>query len=217
MNIAPVIDSTLLKADATREDIVNLCREAIELSFAAVCVNPVRLETVVSALLGSKVAPCTVIAFPLGAVSPEDKAREAGRVLEIGAREIDMVINIGAVKDREWAIVADEIRQVARKVEDAGAILKVIVETALLTRQELEQVCYIARDEGADYIKTSTGFSTRGVSLEDVQLIKGFVGDDIKIKASGGIRDYRFALQLIEAGANRLGASNARNLLKDSI
>ena len=102
-------------------------------------------------------------------------------------------------------------------MEDAGAILKVIVETALLTRQELEQVCYIARDEGADYIKTSTGFSTRGVSLEDVRLIKGFVGDDIKIKASGGIRDYRFALQLIEAGANRLGASNARNLLKDSI
>ena len=128
-----------------------------------------------------------------------------------------MVANIGAVKDREWAVVAEEIRQVARKVEDAGGILKVIVETALLTRQELEQICYLARDEGADYIKTSTGFSTRGVSLEDVRLIKGFVGDDIKIKASGGIREYRFALQLLEAGANRLGVSSARNLLKDSV
>ncbi|MGI6550021.1 MAG: deoxyribose-phosphate aldolase [Syntrophomonadales bacterium] len=214
MNIASVIDSTLLKADATREDIENLCREARESGFAAVCVNPVRLETAASALLGSSVAPCTVIAFPLGAVSPEDKAREIARVIGLGAREVDMVVNIGAIKDQDWTVVEEEIRLASHKVEDAGGILKVIVETALLTGDELKRVCLMARDLGADYIKTSTGFSTRGASLEDVRMIREFVGDEMKIKASGGIRDYQFALQLVEAGANRLGVSNARNLIK---
>jgi len=213
LNIASVIDSTLLKADATREDIVNLCREAVNFGFAAVCVNPVRLETVVTALLGSTVAPCTVVAFPLGAMSPEDKAREVARALGLGAREIDMVVNIGAIKDRDWALVEEEVRLASRKIEDAGGILKTIVETALLTREELRRVCCIARDAGADYIKTSTGFSTRGASLEDVRLIREFAGNEVKIKASGGIRDHQFALQLLEAGANRLGVSNARNLI----
>ena len=171
MNIAPFIDSTLLKADATREQIASLCREARELGFAAVCVNPVRLEIAVSTLLGTPVAPCTVVAFPLGAVSPEDKAREIARALGLGAREIDMVVGIGAVKDQDWAIIEEEIRLASRKVEDAGGLLKVIVETALLTREELKRVCYIARDGGVDYIKTSTGFSTRGASI-DVQLIR---------------------------------------------
>ncbi|MGE5544594.1 MAG: deoxyribose-phosphate aldolase [Bacillota bacterium] len=216
MDIASVIDSTLLKADATREEIVSLCREAVDLGFAAVCVNPVRLETAVSALLGSTVAPCTVVAFPLGAISPEDKAREVARALGLGAREIDMVVNIGAIKDRDWAVVEEEIRLASARVEDAGGILKIIVETALLTREELKQVCQVARDSGADYIKTSTGFSTRGASLEDVRLIRVFIGNYVRIKASGGIRDYQSALELIEAGANRLGASNARNLIKNS-
>lgn len=214
MSIASSIDSTLLKADATRVDIVDLCREAVDLGFAAVCVNPVRLETAVSALLGSAVAPCTVVAFPLGALSPEDKAWEVTRALGLGAREIDMVINIGAVKDQDWVVVKEEIRLASSKVEDAGGILKTIVETALLTREELRQVCHIAREAGADYIKTSTGFSTRGASVEDVQLIREFVGNDVKIKASGAIRDHQFAVQLLEAGANRLGISNARNLFK---
>ncbi len=214
MNLASVIDSTLLRADATREEIVNLCREARESGFAAVCVNPVRLEIAVSHLLGSPVAPCTVVAFPLGAVSPEDKAREIARALGIGAREVDMVVNIGAIKDQDWDVVEEEMRLASRQVEDAGGVLKVIVETALLTRGELRQVCIMARDTGADYVKTSTGFSTRGASLEDVHLIREFIGDDVKIKASGGIRDHQFALQLIEAGANRLGVSNARNLIK---
>lgn len=213
MNIASVIDSTLLRADATREEIVNLCREARDLGFAAVCVNPVRLEVVVSVLLGSSVAPCTVIAFPLGAAGAEDKAREVAGALEMGAREVDMVVNIGAIKDQDWAAVEKEIRLAVRKVDSAGGLLKTIVETALLTREELRRVCYIARDLGADYVKTSTGFSARGASLEDVRLMREFVGNGVRIKASGGIRDYRFALQLIEAGADRLGVSNARNLI----
>ncbi len=213
MNIAPIIDSTLLKAEATREQIVNLCREACDLGFAAVCVNPVRLQMVVSALSGSSVAPCTVIAFPLGATGAEGKVREVMEALEIGAQEIDMVVNIGAIKDQDWGVVEKEILLAVRKVEAAGGIFKLIVETALLTRKELQKVCYLARDQGVDFVKTSTGFSTRGASIEDVKLIREFVGNDVRIKASGGIRDCQFAFQLINAGADRLGVSNAKNLV----
>ncbi|NLB18083.1 MAG: deoxyribose-phosphate aldolase [Syntrophomonadaceae bacterium] len=171
MNISSMIDSTLLKAEATHQDIEKLCREACQFGFAAVCVNPFRLPLVVKMLEGTVVDTCTVAAFPLGAIAPHAKAEEVKRYLEMGADEVDMVLNIGAIKEGDFACVAREINLAVSKVAKEGRLLKVIVETALLNRDELEKVCYIARKEGADFIKTSTGFSSRGASREDVRLI----------------------------------------------
>lgn len=215
MEIAEYIDSTLLKADVTADQIDGLCREAIAFGFAAVCVNPFRLEQAVNALAGTGTAPCTVVGFPLGAVPTRQKLAEIDAALEVGAREIDMVMNIGWFKEQEYIAVAEEIRLASLKTKQAGAILKVIVETALLDREELRRASIIVRDGGADFIKTSTGFSTRGVSLDDLICIKETVGEDIRIKASGGIQTHDFALKLIKAGADRLGSSNARAILKE--
>ncbi|NLV16221.1 MAG: deoxyribose-phosphate aldolase [Syntrophomonadaceae bacterium] len=215
MDIRPLIDSTLLKAEATHQDIGKLCREACQFGFAAVCVNPFRLPLVVKMLEGSAVAACTVAAFPLGAMTPSAKAEEVERALEMGADEVDMVLNIGAVKDGDFTGVAREINLAVNKVAKGRGLLKVIAETALLNRDELQMVCRIAREEGVDFIKTSTGFSSRGASREDVRLIRAFAGEDIRIKASGGIRDYQYAVQLIQEGADRLGVSNAANLVRD--
>ncbi len=216
MNIAGYIDSTLLRADAVQEEVVELCREAAESGFAAVCVNPGRLVLAAECLAGSGVSPCTVVGFPLGAVDTYQKMAEIDWALEHGAMEIDMVMNIGAFKDQEYIAVAEEIRLASLRVRKVpGAILKVIVETALLDREELRKASIVVKDGGADFIKTSTGFSSRGVSLEDLQCIKDTVGDSIMIKASGGIKTRDFALKLIKAGADRLGTSSARDLMKE--
>lgn len=216
MDIASRIDSTLLRADARREEIEDLCREARTLGFAAVCVNPFRLPLVVSLLKGSPVAPCTVVAFPLGACSARDKSREIARALEQGARELDMVLNIGAIKDQDFRLIAGEVSLALREVSSAGAILKVILETSLLNEYEIAQICKIARGEGVHFVKTSTGFGPRGATVEDVLLLRECVGTEVGVKAAGGIREREFALRLIQAGADRLGTSNALGLLGSS-
>lgn len=212
LQIKAKIDSTLLKADATRRDIEVLCREALEQGFAAVCVNPDRLPLAVKLLDGSGVASCTVAAFPLGALPAAEKEYEVRNALGLGAAEVDMVVNIGAVKDSDYVAVADEIRRAATAVRSERAILKVIVETALLSQDELVRVCRLAREEGAHFVKTSTGFSTRGATVEDIKFIRACVGSDMRIKASGGIRSIQQASELVTAGADRLGISNAGNL-----
>lgn len=216
MNIERYIDSTLLRADASHDEVIELCREAVEKGFAAVCVNPGRLVLASEYLAGSDVRPCTVVGFPLGAVDTYQKMAEIDWALEHGAKEIDMVMNIGAFKDQEYIAVAEEIRMASLRVRKIPeAILKVIVETALLDREELRKAAIVVKDGGADFIKTSTGFSSRGVSLEDLQCIKETVGESLRIKASGGIKTRDFALKLIKAGADRLGTSNARDLIKE--
>ncbi|MGE5423208.1 MAG: deoxyribose-phosphate aldolase [Ignavibacteriales bacterium] len=216
MDIAGHIDSTLLRPDAAREEVIELCSEAVDMGYAAVCVNPGRLVLAVECLAGSSVAPCTVVGFPLGAHDTTQKLVEVEWALEHGAREIDMVMNIGAFKDQEYISVAEEIRLASLKVKQfPGAVLKVIVETALLDREELRRAAIVVKDGGADYIKTSTGFSSRGVNLEDLQCIRETVGDGLKIKASGGIKTRDFALRLIKAGADRIGTSSARDIMKE--
>ncbi len=213
MNFREKVDSTLLRADATHAEIVELCREACEQGFAAVCVNPSRLELVVRNLENAGVASCTVAAFPLGAEPVEAKVEAVKRALGMGAAEIDMVMNIGAVKDKDFLAVSREIRESVRAVREGGGLLKLIVETALLNEEELSEVCRLAVNEGVDFIKTSTGFSTRGATVEDVVLIRKCVGTQVGVKASGGIRTWQSACDLVTAGADRLGISNAGRLL----
>ncbi|MGE5371657.1 MAG: deoxyribose-phosphate aldolase [Solirubrobacterales bacterium] len=212
-DIADYIDATLLRPDATKEEIIRLCTQAKDHEFAAVCINPSRLELAAAELKWSPVALCTVIGFPLGAAPPQLKLTEMEWALNAGAREIDMVMNIGWFKDKEYIAVAEEIRLAARLVKEHGALLKVIVETALLDREELRRAAIVVREGGADFIKTSTGFASRGVSLEDLQVIQDAIGKDIKIKASGGIKTHDFAIKLIRAGADRLGSSSPIELL----
>ena len=201
------IDHTLLKADATVEQIIKLCNEAREYKFASVCVNSCWVRLCAEQLRGSDVAVCTVVGFPLGAMIPEAKAFEAEAAVENGATEVDMVINIGALKSKDYRMVAKDINDVAKAVHDRGALLKVIIETCLLTQEEKVIACLLAKNAGADYVKTSTGFSTAGATVEDVALMRKVVGDDMCIKAAGGIRDRETAEKMIEAGANRIGAS----------
>lgn len=192
-----------------------LCQEARFLKVAAVCVNPGRLELVVEKLFGSGISPCTVAGFPLGAFTTVQKLSEIDWALAKGAKEIDMVMNIGDFKDQEYIKVAEEIRMASRRAKNARAVLKVIVETAMLTREELRRASIVVRDGGADYIKTSSGYSSRGVSLEDLQVIREAVGESIKIKASGGIKTHDFAIKLIKSGANRLGTSSAGEIIRE--
>ncbi|MGE5403915.1 MAG: deoxyribose-phosphate aldolase [Candidatus Saccharibacteria bacterium] len=215
IEIAKYLDSTLLRADATAGEVIKLCQDAKNLGVAAVCINPWRLDLARERLVGSEVALCTVIGFPLGACDVERKLDEIDWAMDRGATEIDMVMNIGAFKDQEYITVAEEIRLAARRVQERGGLLKVIVETALLNPEELRRACIVVRDGGADYIKTSTGFSTRGVSLDDIHIIRKSVGDALKIKASGGVKTHDFALKLIKAGADRLGTSSAREVMKE--
>ncbi len=201
------IDHTLLKADASVEQIIQLCSEAREYKFASVCVNSCWVRLCAEQLRGSGVAVCTVVGFPLGAMIPEAKAFEAEAAVENGATEVDMVINIGALKSKDYRMVAKDINDVAKAVHDRGALLKVIIETCLLTQEEKVIACLLAKNAGADYVKTSTGFSTAGATVEDVALMRKVVGDDMCIKAAGGIRDRETAEKMIEAGADRIGAS----------
>lgn len=212
-NIASVIDHTLLKPETTEEMIIKLCKEAEEYGFYSVCVNP-NYVSLASEILGdSDVKIATVVGFPLGANTKEVKAYETRKAIEDGAHEIDMVINIGALKSKDFSKVKEDIEAV---VDAAGkeAIVKVIIETCLLTDEEKVKACELAMEAGAHFVKTSTGFSTGGATVEDVKLMKSVVGDKMEIKASGGIRDYQKAMAMIEAGASRIGASASVHIVE---
>lgn len=209
------IDHTLLKADATVEQITKLCQEAREYKFASVCVNSCWVRLCSELLRGSGVAVCTVVGFPLGAMIPEAKAFEAEAAIENGATEIDMVINIGALKSQDYRMVAKDIQVVCDAVHQHGALLKVIIEACLLTKDEKVIACLLAKNAGADYVKTSTGFSTGGATVEDVTLMRSIVGDEMGVKAAGGIRDKATAKAMLDAGADRLGASAGVQICKE--
>lgn len=213
--LAAYLDHTNLKPEATRQDIESLCAEAITYSMAAVCINPGRLATAARFLAGSAVKLCTVIGFPLGADTSASKLFAARNALGSGASELDMVINIGALRDGDYTLVKAEITDLLQLKSDYDFLLKVIVETALLTRDELVTVTGIVNESGADFIKTSTGFSSRGVTLEDIQIIKQHKSGQLKIKASGGVRELDFALQLLEAGVDRIGTSSGGQLVEE--
>jgi deoxyribose-phosphate aldolase len=206
-NIAKMIDHTLLKADTTKEQIVKLCEEAKQYDFASVCVNPTWVATAAELLKGTGVKVCTVIGFPLGANTPETKAFETKDAIEKGATEVDMVINIGALKDGNDELVERDIRAVVDAAK-GKALVKVIIEACLLTEEEKVRACELAVKAGADYVKTSTGFSTGGATVEDVALMRKTVGPEIGVKASGGVRDLQGAEAMIKAGATRIGASS---------
>ncbi len=214
MSIASYIDHTLLKPDATGEQIDQLCAEAREYGFASVCVNPYYVARCVKNLKGTDVKVCTVVGFPLGATTMETKVFETLQAVASGAQEIDMVMNVCAMKSGHTKAIEQEIQALAAAVEDK-AILKVIIETCLLTDEEKTQACRIARRSGAQFVKTSTGFSTGGATVEDVALMKKAAGANVKVKASGGIRDYATAKAMIEAGADRIGASAGVSIVKE--
>ena len=200
-----LFDHTILKADATRKDVKRVCDEAMAYSFCSVCVNSYYVPYVVNLLHGSDVKICSVVGFPLGAMSTRAKALEAKIAVMDGADEIDMVINVGALKDRDYSVVLEDIKAV--KEACGENILKVIIETCLLTDDEKVKACELAKEAGADFVKTSTGFSSAGAKVEDVRLMRETVGPDMGVKASGGIHDKEFAKELVDAGANRLGTS----------
>jgi deoxyribose-phosphate aldolase len=208
-----VIDHAILKPDARREEVLRLCREAVEHRFASVCVNPRWVPTVASALAGSGVAACSVIGFPLGAIPTAVKAQEAAWVVAAGATEVDMVIDIGALKDGDTDTVRADIAAV--KQACGPALLKVIIETCLLTDAEKVTACRLSAQAGADYVKTSTGFSTGGATVADVALMRETVGDALGVKASGGVRTREDALKMLAAGASRIGASAGLAIVAD--
>ena len=200
-----LFDHTILKADATRKDVKRVCDEAMAYSFCSVCVNSYYVPYVANLLHGSDVKICSVVGFPLGAMSTRAKALEAKIAVMDGADEIDMVINVGALKDRDYSVVLEDIKAV--KEACGEHILKVIIETCLLTDDEKVKACELAKEAGADFVKTSTGFSSAGAKVEDGRLMRETVGPDMGVKASGGIHDKEFAKELVDAGANRLGTS----------
>lgn len=212
MDIAQIIDHTMLKPEATQETIRRYCAEARTYGFASVCVNSCHVALVASELKDSGIKTCCVVGFPLGAMMTEVKAFEAEAAVKAGAEEIDMVINIGGIKDGNMDLVADDIRAVVEAVK--SALVKVIIETCLLSDEEKIAACEAAVHAGAAYVKTSTGFSTGGATLDDVKLMRQTVGNQAKVKASGSIRTHEFACQLAEAGADRIGAGNGIVLLK---
>ncbi|MBW8348162.1 deoxyribose-phosphate aldolase [Bacillus sp. IITD106] len=212
-NIARYIDHTLLKADATKENITTLCEEAKKYHFASVCVNPTWVQYVSSVLQATDVKVCTVIGFPFGATTPETKAFETKNAIENGANEIDMVINIGALKDGNFELVERDISAVCAAAK-GKALVKVIIETSLLTDQEKENACKIAKKAGADFVKTSTGFSTGGATVKDIELMRKAVGPDLGVKASGGVRTIEDVQSMIKAGATRIGASSGVAIMK---
>ena len=215
-DLARFIDHTLLRADATYSDIDKLCDEAAQFNFASVCVNPIFVRRCAARLARSSSVVCTVVGFPLGATPGENKALEARRAIRDGASEIDMVISIGALKSGDHRYVEKDIRTVAEAAHDGGAILKVILETALLTDDEKVAGCVAARKARADFVKTSTGFSTGGATAHDVELMARAVERRLGVKASGGIRSAEDAQKLIAAGATRIGASVGVKILKEA-
>lgn len=214
MNIAKYIDHTNLKSYATKEDIIKLCEEAKKYGFYAVCVNPYRVKLAKEHLKGTDIKVASVIGFPLGATPTEVKVFEAKKALENGADELDMVINIGALKDKDYEYVKKDIEDVTKVAHEKGAIVKVIIETCYLSEEEKEIACKLAMEAGADFVKTSTGFGTEGATIEDVKLMRKVVGDKLGVKAAGGIRTYEEALAMINAGANRIGTSSGVKIIE---
>ncbi|KAF2071067.1 hypothetical protein CYY_007621 [Polysphondylium violaceum] len=214
MQYSKYFDHTILKADATRENVLALCKEALEHDFASVCVNGYRTKLVAEQLRGSNVKVCTVVGFPLGAMSTAAKAYETEQAIKDGAQEIDMVVNIGALKDKDYDTVLQDI--VAVKHACGDVLLKVIIETCLLSDEEKVKVCQLVVEAKAEYVKTSTGFSTSGATEHDVALMKSTVAGKALVKASGGIRDYETAQKMIAAGADRLGTSATIKIVNDS-
>ncbi|MCW1927077.1 deoxyribose-phosphate aldolase [Bhargavaea beijingensis] len=211
--VASMIDHTLLKPEVTKEQIEELCKEAKEYKFASVCVNPYWVETAASELSGTEVKVCTVIGFPLGASTKETKAFETKDAIGKGAQEIDMVLNIGALKSGDEEAVEADIRAVVEAA--AGkAIVKVIIEACLLTDDEKIIACRLSKQAGADFVKTSTGFSTGGATIEDVALMRLTVGDEMGVKASGGVRSLEDLQAMVEAGATRIGASSGVKIMQ---
>lgn len=210
------IDHTLLKAEATSGEIIQLCKEAKEYGFYAVCVNSSYVPLAVAQLKGSGVKVAAVVGFPLGAMSTQAKAYETDWVCEQGALEVDMVLNLGALIDGRSQEVKDDISVVCQFAHEYDAKVKVILETCLLSQEQIVLACQLAEEAGADFVKTSTGFSKRGATEEVVALMKKTVGDNVMIKASGGIRNYKTAMGMIEAGADRLGASASVSIMKEA-
>ena len=206
-----LFDHTILKPDASREVVEKICKEALQYDFASVCVNQYRTKMVADILEGINVKVCTVVGFPLGAVSTEVKVYETKAAIADGATEIDMVINVGAMKDGDYDYVENDIRKVKEACGDIT--LKVIIETCLLTDEEKEKACHLSMKANADFVKTSTGFSTGGATKEDVALMRKTVGNVCQVKASGGIRDAATAKVMVEAGADRLGTSATVNII----
>ncbi|MDP4089386.1 MAG: deoxyribose-phosphate aldolase [Bacillota bacterium] len=215
MDLAKYIDHTVLKPEATEDVVRKLCREAKEYGFASVCVNPCYTSLAAEELQGSGVKTCVVIGFPLGANTKEVKAFEARQAIEMGAQEVDMVINIGALKDRKYDVVKEDIKAVVEAAK-GRALVKVIIETCLLTDEEKIKACELAKEADADFVKTSTGFSTGGANAHDVALMRKTVGEGVGVKASGGIRDYKTSVQMMEAGASRLGLSAGIAIIKEA-
>ncbi|WP_445509224.1 deoxyribose-phosphate aldolase [Rossellomorea marisflavi] len=211
--IANMIDHTLLKPESTKEQVEILCQEAKEYTFASVCVNPTWVSYAHELLEGTQVKVCTVIGFPLGASTPEVKAFETKDAIANGATEVDMVINIGALKSGDDALVKRDMEAVVA-ASKGKALSKVIIETCLLTDEEKVKACKLAVEAGADYVKTSTGFSTGGATVADITLMRKTVGPDIGVKASGGVRSLEDAQNMIEAGATRLGASSGVKIIQ---
>ncbi len=214
MKLNQYIDHTLLKPEATLNQIEKLCAEAKENEFFSVCINSYYVKKCVSLLQGSNVKVCTVVGFPLGASTMEAKRFEAMKAVAEGAREVDMVMNLSAVKSGDWQYVQDDMSSLSQVCHQQGAMLKVILETCLLTEEEKKRACEIAVRANVDFVKTSTGFSTGGATIEDVKLMRSIVGSKIGVKASGGIRDAETALKMIEAGATRLGCSAGVEIVK---
>lgn len=207
MQLAKMIDHTLLKPETTKAQILQLCKEAKEYEFASVCVNPYWVATCAEVLKETEVKVCTVIGFPLGASATEVKAFETQTAIQHGATEIDMVLNIGALKDQEDAVVEADIAAVVAEAK-GKALVKVIIETSLLTEEEKIRACELSKKAGADFVKTSTGFSTGGATVEDIKLMRRVVGPELGVKASGGVRDRQATIAMVNAGATRIGASS---------
>ena len=214
--LARYIDHTQLKPEAIETQIVHLCEEAQRFQFMAVCVNPVWVKRCVSLLSGTTTCVAAVVGFPLGATLPEVKVFEAQQVAAAGAREIDMVINIGALKGKDYALVARDIAAVVGAAHASGALTKVIIEAALLDDEEKQTACQLACEAGAEFVKTSTGFSLGGATAHDVALMRRVVGPDVGVKAAGGIRTFADALAMIAAGANRIGASASVKIVQEA-
>lgn len=215
MKLNKYIDHTLLKADATQESIKELCRQAKEYDFMSVCINSSNIELAKEELKGTDVKICTVIGFPLGATTTESKVFETTDAIEKGADEVDMVLNIGALKSKNFDIVLRDISEVTKAAHNKGKILKVILETCLLEKDEIIKACQLSKEAGADFVKTSTGFSTGGAKEEDVALMRKTVGDLMGVKASGGIRTLEKARLMIENGATRLGVSAGVQIMEE--
>ncbi|MFA5524016.1 MAG: deoxyribose-phosphate aldolase [Tissierellales bacterium] len=212
-NVASMIDHTILKPETTKDMVKKVCDEARENNFASVCVNPYYVSYSKGQLVGSGVKVTSVIGFPLGSTTKEVKAFEAKNAIDNGADELDMVINIGALKNKEYDVVREDIQAVVDAAK-GKALVKVIIETCLLTNEEKEIACKLSVEAGADYVKTSTGFSTGGATVEDIQLMRKTVGPDIGVKASGGIRDSVKVKEMLVAGASRIGASSSVEIVK---